>query len=103
MRKPNPEKLAGELRKRIKTGRLTLEAAEAERIAAALETLRHRCAEAYQVVGTLASAAGLFGDPAVIRALDLLSRPYSEGDMLPFHPAGDVKPAPLKPARRSGK
>ena len=102
MSKPDPEKLAGELRKRIKTGRLTLEAAEAERIAAALETLRHRCAEAYQVVGALASG-GLFHDPAVIRALDLLSRPFSKGDMLPFHPAGDAKPAPAKPAGRSGK
>jgi len=102
MSKPDPEKLAGELRKRIKTGRLTLEAAEAERIAAALETLRTRCAEAYQVVGTLASG-GLFHDPAVTRALDLLSRPFSKGDMLPFHPAEDVKPAPAKPARRSGK
>ena len=103
MRKPDPEKLAGELRKRIKTGRLTLEEAEAERIAAALETLRNRCGEAYQVVGSLASEAGLFDDPAVIRALDLLSRPFSEGDMLPFYPAKDVKPAPLMPAKRSGK
>ncbi len=103
MRKPDPEKLAGELRKRIKTGRLTLEAAEAERIAAALETLRNRCAEAYQVVGSLASDAGLFDDPAVMRALDLLSRPFRKGDILPFHPAKDVKLAPLMPAKRSGK
>ncbi len=103
MRKPDPEKLADELRKRIETGRLTLEAAEAERIAAALETLRSRCAEAYQVVGSLASDAGLFGDPAVIRALDLLSRPFRKGDILPFHTAKDVKPAPLMPAKRSGK
>jgi hypothetical protein len=63
MSKLDPEKLADELRKRIETGRLTLEATEAERIAAALETLRNRCGEAYQVVGSLASAAGLFDDP----------------------------------------
>jgi hypothetical protein len=103
MRKPDPEKLAGELRKRIETGRLTLEAVEAERIAAALETLRSRCGEAYQVVGSLASDAGLFGDPAVTRALDLLSRPFSKGGILPFHTAKDLKPAPAKPAKRSGK
>ena len=101
MSKTAPEKLADELRKRIKTGRLTLEADEAARIAAALEKLQTRCAEAYQVVGSLAADAGLFRDPAVKRAIDLLSRPFREGDILPFRTVKDLKP-PAK-TKRSGK
>jgi len=100
MSKPDPEKLAAKLRQRVETGRLTLEVDEAERIAAALETLRSRCGEAYQVVGSLATDAGLFHDPAVKRALDLLSRPFRKGDILPFHTAKDLKPPKSK---RSGK
>ena len=100
MSKPDPEKLAAKLRQRIETGRLTLDEAEAEQIAAALEKLQTRCGEAYQVVGSLATDAGLFHDPAVKRALDLLSRPFRKGDILPFHTAKDLKPA--KP-KRSGK
>jgi hypothetical protein len=35
-----------------------------------LERLSQRCAEAYQVVGSLAGLAELMGDPAVQKALD---------------------------------
>jgi hypothetical protein len=49
-----------------------------------LERLSQRCAEAYQVVGSLAGLAEVFDDPAVEKALDLFSRPLRPGDVLPF-------------------
>ena len=110
MRKKTPtaEQLAADLRKRAETGRFTLDRYELTRIAAMLQKLEARCAEAYQVVGSLATDAGLFHDPAVIRALDLLSDPQRDGDILPFHTAKNVtRPAPpprpkTKPPPKSG-
>lgn len=49
------------------------------------ERLEEIIAEAYQVVGSLASSAGLFDDPQVQRALDILAN-LSDGSMLPFTP-----------------
>jgi hypothetical protein len=103
------EQLAAGLRKRAETGRFTLDKDELIRIAAMLQKLEYRCGEAHQVVGSLATDAGLFGDPAVIRALDLLSDPQRDGDILPFHTAKDlarmaVPPLPrpiLKPSPKS--
>lgn len=47
-----------------------------------------RTATLYQVIGALASAAGVFEDPAVIRALDLAAYGKTEDgrDVLPFLP-----------------
>jgi len=89
MKTPDTEKLVTELRERAEQGRFTLDKDELIRIAAMLEKLRHRCGEAYQVVGVLAHTTELFHDPAVVKALDLLSLPESEGDILPFVPAID--------------
>jgi hypothetical protein len=66
-----------------------------------LEKLRYLRAEAYQVVGSLATDAGLLHDPAVIKALDLLSQPESDGDMLPFLTAKDLERVAAKPSPRA--
>ena len=49
-----------------------------------LEKLENRCAEAYQVVGSLARTAQFYHDPAVVKALDLLSQSLRKGDILRF-------------------
>lgn len=50
--------------------------------------LKTVCAEAYQVVGTLADDAGRFSDPAVVKALDNLSAMrLQHDDVLPFDAA----------------
>jgi hypothetical protein len=70
-----PEDVVEALRERIKKDDLTLTASEAGRIIWVLERLSQRCAEAYQVVGSLAGLAELeLDDPAVHKALDLFSR-----------------------------
>jgi hypothetical protein len=85
MKKPlGPEDLVEALRERIKKEDLTLTASEAGRIIWMLERLSQRCAEAYQVVGSLAGLAEAMDDPAVQKALDLFSRPLRPGDVLPF-------------------
>lgn len=47
-----------------------------------------RTSTLYQVIGNLADAAGVFDDPAVIRALDLAAYGKTEDglDVLPFYP-----------------
>ena len=62
------------LRERIKKKDLALTASEAGRIIWMLERLSQRYAEVYQVVGSLAGLADVFGDPAVLKALDLFSK-----------------------------
>lgn len=84
---PDPERIAEDLRARLKEGPVTLGAEELERIVAMLEILSGRCAAAYQVVGQLADRAGLFHDPAVVKVLDALAHPLIAGEILPFHPA----------------
>ncbi len=86
MKKPvGPEDVVEALRERIKRDDLTLTASDAVRIILMLERLSQRCAEAYQVVGSLAGLAELeLDDPAVQKALDLFSRPTRPGDVLPF-------------------
>lgn len=81
---PHAEDLAEELRKRVQFGRLTFTAAEVRRITDVLEKLSYRCAEAYQVVGSLAADAGCHEDRAVVKAMDLLFQPLRPGNMLPF-------------------
>ncbi len=68
-------------------------AATIEAQAAEIERLQRDCAEAYQVVGTLAGPHGdLFEHPQVIKALDNLSAashpsgPRPHDDLLPFTP-----------------
>ena len=111
---PHAETVAEELRERAKRGDLTFSKAEVNRIAAVLDKLSYRCAEAYQVVGSLADAAGCHEDRAVVKAMDLLFQPLRRGDMLPFvSPAGRAKygkkaeaifnranKGPAKPVRR---
>lgn len=80
----DPEDVAEALRERIKKEDLTLTASEAMRIIWMLERLSQRCGEAYQVVGSLAGFAGMMDDPAVQKALDLLSLPLRPGEILPF-------------------
>ena len=80
----DPENVVEALRERIKKEDLTLTASEAGRIIWMLERLSQRCAEAYQVVGSLAGLAEVMDDPAVQKALDLFSRPTRPGDVLPF-------------------
>jgi hypothetical protein len=48
-----------------------------------------RTSTLYQVIGSLAEAAGVFDDPHVIRALDLAAygKTQDGGDVLPFCPA----------------
>jgi hypothetical protein len=66
MKKPlGPEDVVEALRERIKREDLTLTASEAGRIIWMLERLSQRCAEAYQVVGSLAGLAELECGPAV--------------------------------------
>jgi hypothetical protein len=60
------------------------------RLAAMLQKLEARCAEAYRVVGSLATDAGLFHDLAVIRALYLLIQPLRKGDIFPVYTAKDL-------------
>src|SRR5258707_13320168 len=94
MKKPlDPEDVAEALRERIKKDDLTLTVSEAMRIIWMLERLSHRCGEAYQVAGSLADSAGLFHDPAVKKALDLLSFPLRPGEILPFYPQKDQERA----------
>ena len=57
-----------------------------DRRIAALEAV---CAEAYQVIGAATERAGLFGDPATLRALDNLhaaaaGQPLPHQSMLPW-------------------
>ena len=85
MKKPlGPEDIVEALRERIKKEDLTLTASDAVRIILMLERLSQRCAEAYQVVGSLAGLAEVMDGPAVQKALDLFSRPTRPGDVLPF-------------------
>jgi hypothetical protein len=85
MKKPTgPEDVVKDLRQRIWKRDLTLTASEAGGIMAVLDRLSQRCAEAYQVVSSLAGLAEVFGDPAVQKALDLFSDPMRPGDVLPF-------------------
>ncbi|HVB82687.1 MAG TPA: hypothetical protein VNE82_22395 [Candidatus Binataceae bacterium] len=85
MKKPlGPEDVVESLRERIKKEDLTLTASDAGRIIWMLERLSQRCAEAYQVVGSLAGLAEMMDDPAVQKALDLFSFPLRPGDVLPF-------------------
>jgi len=94
MKKPiGPEGMVEALRERIKKEDLTLTASEAGRIIWLLERLSQRCAEAYQVVGSLAGVAEVMDDPAVQKALDLFSVPMRPGDILPFVTQKDRKRA----------
>ena len=93
---PDPEDVAEALRERIKREDLTLGTSEAMRIIVMLERLSQRCGEAYQVVGSLADSAGLFHDPAVLKALDLLSFPLRPGEILPFYTQNDQERARQK-------
>jgi len=95
-----PEDVVEALRERIKKEDLTLTASEAGRIIWMLERLSQRCAEAYQVVGSLAGLAEVgLDDPAVQKALDLFSVPMRPGDVLPFITQRDRKRA--VPKRRT--
>ena len=101
-----PEDVVEALRERIKKEDLTLTASEAGRIIWMLERLSQRCAEAYQVVGSLAGLAEVMDDPAVQMALDLFSRPTRPGDVLPFVTQKDrqrVIPKPRTKAKSSPK
>jgi hypothetical protein len=85
MKKPlGPDDVVEVLRDHIKREDLTLTASDAVRIILLLERLSQRCAEAYQVVGSLAGLAEVMDDPAVQKALDLFSVPMRPGDVLPF-------------------
>src|SRR6202051_2648124 len=85
MKKPlGPADVVEDLRERIKREDLTLFASDGVRIIWMLERLPQRCAEAYQVVGSLAGLAEVMDDPAVQKALDLFSVPTRPGDVLPF-------------------
>lgn len=77
------EDVAEGLRKRVQFGKLTFRESEILQLASILDKLSYRCAEAYQVVGSLADAAG-YHDRAVVKAMDLLFQPLRRGDMLPF-------------------
>jgi hypothetical protein len=90
---PDPEDVAEALRERIKKDDLTLTASEAMRIIWMLERLSQRCGEAYQVAGSLAGFAEIMDDPAVQKALDLLSFPLRPGEILPFLTQKDREPA----------
>jgi hypothetical protein len=81
---PHAENVAGKLRERAKRADLKFSKAEVIRIASILDKLSYRCAEAYQVVGSLAGLAEVMDDPAVLKALDLFSVPLRPGDVLPF-------------------
>jgi hypothetical protein len=97
MQTPTAGHLVAELRKRIETGDLTFDKDELARVTAMLEKLETRCAEAYQVVGSLAADLGLGDDPAVVRALDLLNEPHLDGSILPFVTARDFERGGAQP------
>src|SRR5208282_4519539 len=80
---PHADDVVEALRERAKRGDLKFSKAEVNRIASILDKLSYRCAEAYQVVGSLADAAR-YHDRAVVKAMDLLFQPLRRGDMLPF-------------------
>jgi hypothetical protein len=115
MKKPlGPEDVVEALRERIKKEDLTLTASEAGRIIWMLERLSQRCAEAYQVVGSLAGLAEVMDDPAVLKALDLFSVPARPGDVLPFATQKDrqrarpkrrakAKPLPKSASKKAGR
>jgi hypothetical protein len=88
---PYQEHVVEDLRQRMRKGPVTLADQEVERIIAMLEVLSERCGDAYQVVGQLAEHAGMFHDPAVVRALDALARPLRQGEILPFVPKPPTK------------
>jgi hypothetical protein len=94
-----PADVVETLRERIKKEDLTLSASDAVRIILMLERLSQRCAEAYQVVGSLAGLTEMMDDPAVQKALDLFSVPMRPGDVLPFITQRDRERA--IPQRRS--
>jgi hypothetical protein len=101
-----PEDVIEALRERIKKEDLALTASEAVQIIWMLERLSQRCAEAYQVVGSLAGLAEVMDDPAVQKALDLFSRPLRPGDVLPFVTQRDrqrVTPKRQSKAKQSPK
>jgi hypothetical protein len=91
------------------------EKAELKRIAAIMDKLGYRCAEAYQIVGSLGAYAGLGENRAVIKAMDLLCDPLRPGKLLPFYTPKDREPVrpqkaksssrtvPAKGRKRSGK
>lgn len=55
--------------------------------------LEYVAAEAYQVIGALATHAGLFEHPEVTRALDYFSNDKLDGSLLPWAiPVEDLKP-----------
>lgn len=57
------------------------------------DKLKRICGESYQVVGSLASSAGLFDHPAVIKALDNLSKQeLMHDDVLPFVAEQEAQP-----------
>jgi hypothetical protein len=87
MKAQDPALLADELRERAKKGELTFTKSELRLIAATLNRIAYRCAEAYQVVGHLASDAGVHEDRSVVKAMDLLSDPLKRGNILPFSTA----------------
>ena len=68
-------------------------------IVAGFEALETRLAEAYQVVGSLAMAAGLFDSAAVTKALDCLSDSSDQRELLPFG-LGPEEDWPLRRAER---
>jgi hypothetical protein len=115
MKKPfGPEDVVEALRERIKKEDLTLTASEAGRIIWMLERLSQRCAEAYQVVGSLAGLAEVMDDPSVQKALDLFSVPTRPGDVLPFITQRDrqrarpkrrakAKPLPKSASKKAGR
>jgi hypothetical protein len=88
---PHADDVVEALRERAKRGDLKFSKAEVNRIASILDRLSYRCAEAYQVVGSLAADAGCHGDRAVVKALDLLFQPLRRGKMLPFSTPMDHK------------
>ena len=96
-----PEDVVEALRERIKKEDLTLTASEAGRIIWMLERLSQRCAEAYQVVGSLAGLAEVMDDAAVQKALDLFSFPLRPGDVLPFITQRDRERARAKRAAKA--
>lgn len=65
-----------------------------------VDRLRQECTEAYQIIGEMAGAAGIFSRPDVIRILDNLSaaaegKPRPHANVLPFAVDRD-KPAGTK-------
>jgi hypothetical protein len=87
--------LADELRERAKKGDLTFCKSEVRQIASMLEKLSYRCAEAFKVVGALASDAGVFKlIPAIrspTRGRETLSRQRARSRSMEHHK--DRRPA----------